>query len=109
MAIKITAKRPGFRRAGLAHYGTVVYPDDYFTLEQLAALKAENNLVVEEVSQEQAERDISNPPASAAPDTSTPADDPGADGPPASAGDAGQAKGNATPGPGATPLAKGKK
>jgi len=48
MGIKITAKKDGFRRAGMAHTGAKVYPDDKFTKEQLAALKAEKNLVVEE-------------------------------------------------------------
>ena len=41
MPIKIIAKKDGFRRAGLAHVGTVIYPDDHFTKEQLKALKAE--------------------------------------------------------------------
>lgn len=46
--IRITAKRDGFRRAGLAH---PTYPTEHnahdFTAEQLAALKAEPMLVVE--------------------------------------------------------------
>jgi len=46
MPIKIIAKKDGFRRAGLAHVGTVIYPDDYFTAKQLEALKAEKSLDV---------------------------------------------------------------
>ena len=49
MGIKITSKVPGFRRAGLAHEGTVVYPRSRFTAAQVAALRAEKNLVVEDV------------------------------------------------------------
>jgi len=48
MGIKITAKKQGFRRAGMAHYDTQVYPDGQFTPEQIKALKAEKNLAVEE-------------------------------------------------------------
>lgn len=47
MKITITAKVPGFRRAGLAHPAEpVTYPADRFTADQLAALRAEPNLVV---------------------------------------------------------------
>lgn len=46
--IRITAKQPNFRRAGIAHSVTPTeYPDNHFTAEQLAALKAEPMLVVE--------------------------------------------------------------
>ena len=31
MAIEITTKRDGFRRGGLAHHGTRVYPDTFFS------------------------------------------------------------------------------
>ena len=48
MGIKITSKVPGFRRAGVAHEGTQVYPSGRFTAAQVAALKAEKNLVVED-------------------------------------------------------------
>lgn len=47
--IRITAKREGFRRAGVAHCGTRDWPDGTFAPEQLAALKAEPMLVVEEI------------------------------------------------------------
>jgi len=45
--IIITSKREGFRRAGIAHAATPTeYPDDAFTVEQLAALQAEPMLSV---------------------------------------------------------------
>ena len=44
MPVKIIAKKDGFRRAGLAHFGTQVYPDDHFTEAQLEALGNEPNL-----------------------------------------------------------------
>jgi hypothetical protein len=48
--IRIRSKHAGFRRAGVAHpAGPVDHPDDAFTSEQLAALKAEAMLVVEEI------------------------------------------------------------
>ena len=46
--IRITAKHDGFRRAGMAHYGTKAYPEGFFDAGALAALKAEPMLVVEE-------------------------------------------------------------
>ncbi len=50
MAIEITAKRAGFRRAGVAHADTpTVYAKDHFSDEQLEQLKAELMLVVNEV------------------------------------------------------------
>lgn len=48
--IRITAKKDGFRRAGISHAGTRDYPDGRFTPEELAALKAEPMLVVEEIT-----------------------------------------------------------
>lgn len=47
--IQIVCKRPGFRRAGIAHPASAVYPTDKFTAEQLKALKAEPMLIVTEV------------------------------------------------------------
>lgn len=52
MAIQILCKKPGFRRAGMAHPAKAVYPDGYFTAAQLAALKAEPMLIVSEVPEE---------------------------------------------------------
>lgn len=49
--IRIRSKQDGFRRAGTAHPAeTTEYPDDHFTAHQLAELKAEPMLVVEEVA-----------------------------------------------------------
>lgn len=46
--IRITAKRPGFRRCGVAHPAAPTdYPDDHFSAEQLAMLRAEPMLTVE--------------------------------------------------------------
>lgn len=46
--IRITAKQDGFRRSGMAHSKEPKeYPDDKFSKEQLAALKAEPMLIVE--------------------------------------------------------------
>lgn len=49
-AIRITAKKPGFRRAGLSHPDTAVdHPIDRFDKDQLKALQNEPMLVVQEV------------------------------------------------------------
>ncbi|WP_319543161.1 HI1506-related protein [uncultured Pseudodesulfovibrio sp.] len=48
--IRIRSHEDGFRRAGMAHPATwKEYPDDTFTEKQLATLKAEPMLQVEEV------------------------------------------------------------
>jgi hypothetical protein len=48
--IKITAKQDGFRRAGMAHTKEPkVYSDDKFGAAQIAALKNEPMLIVEEI------------------------------------------------------------
>ena len=47
--IRITAKLDGFRRASIPHFGVREYPDGTFTAEDLAALKAEPMLVIEEI------------------------------------------------------------
>lgn len=47
--IRITAKLDGFRRASVPHFGVREYPDGTFTPDDLAALKAEPMLVVEEL------------------------------------------------------------
>ncbi len=45
--IRITAKRDGFRRCGVAHPARPTdHPDDRFTEEQLAVMQAEPGLVV---------------------------------------------------------------
>jgi hypothetical protein len=46
--IRIKSKQAGFRRCGMPHPDTAVeYPDNKFTPEQLAILKAEPMLIVE--------------------------------------------------------------
>jgi hypothetical protein len=47
MPIKITTKKIGFRRCGVAFTGTAEYPDGKFTKDQIAVLQKEPNLVVE--------------------------------------------------------------
>jgi hypothetical protein len=48
--IRITSKREGFRRAGIAHSTKPTdHPAKNFTKEQIAALKAESMLAVEEL------------------------------------------------------------
>lgn len=55
MGIKIISKRAGFRRCGIEHPDKpVIYPNNRFTKEQLAQLKAEPMLIVEEVPDEPA-------------------------------------------------------
>jgi hypothetical protein len=52
MTIRITAKRDGFRRCGVAHSETpTTYPADYFNKEQLATLKADPYLIVEDLTE----------------------------------------------------------
>ncbi|MBE2888951.1 HI1506-related protein [Geobacter anodireducens] len=51
--IRITSKQAGFRRCGVAHPAEPTdYPDDRFTAKDLAVLKAEPMLVVEEIAEE---------------------------------------------------------
>lgn len=51
MPIQITARRDGFRRAGISHgESSTEYPDDYFTAKQLAELRAEPMLIVVSVT-----------------------------------------------------------
>lgn len=51
--IRIRSKRDGFRRCGIAHPSmTVEYPDGRFSREELAVLKAEPMLLVEEIEEE---------------------------------------------------------
>ena len=49
--VRITSKIAGFRRCGIAHPAQPVdYPDDRFSTAQLAILKAEPKLVVQELA-----------------------------------------------------------
>lgn len=46
--IRITSKKDGFRRGGVAHPVTPTeYPDDFFTKKQLQQIKEESMLVVQ--------------------------------------------------------------
>lgn len=48
--LRIIAKKPGFRRAGLAHPDHAVdHPVDAFTPEEVEAMKSEPMLVVQEL------------------------------------------------------------
>lgn len=48
MTIRITSKRAGFRRSGIAHPAVATdYPDERFSAEELERLQAEPMLVVE--------------------------------------------------------------
>ncbi|MCK5295968.1 MAG: hypothetical protein KAJ75_03675 [Alphaproteobacteria bacterium] len=50
MKIRITSKRDGFRRGGISHSAEPTdYPFDKFNKKQLADLKAETMLIVEEI------------------------------------------------------------
>ncbi|WP_374467436.1 HI1506-related protein, partial [Ferrovibrio sp.] len=48
---QVTAKRDGFRRAGLTHTGTTFHPANTLTKQQIDALKNESMLVVVETEQ----------------------------------------------------------
>jgi hypothetical protein len=50
-ALRITARKDGWRRAGMAHSGSVVHPAGTFDADQVAALKADPNLIVEETAE----------------------------------------------------------
>lgn len=51
MPVRITSKRDGFRRGGIAHSGEpTTYADDRFSAKQLARLKAEPMLIVEVIT-----------------------------------------------------------
>lgn len=55
MPVIITAKKDGFRRCGMAHPANAVeHADGTFTEEQLAILKAEPMLVVQELADDSA-------------------------------------------------------
>ncbi|MFJ5428573.1 HI1506-related protein [Pectobacterium actinidiae] len=51
MPVQITARVDGFRRCGMAHSAkTQTYPDDHFSVAQLAVLENEPQLIVVRVS-----------------------------------------------------------
>lgn len=47
--IRITCRQPGFRRAGLAHPARAEYPAETFSAAQIALLRAEPLLDVQEI------------------------------------------------------------
>lgn len=53
MAIRIRCDRPGFRRAGIAHAASAVYPAGTFSEEQLRILRAEPLLTVDDVGSDE--------------------------------------------------------
>lgn len=58
--IRITSKRESFRRAGIAHPVTPTdHANDAFTEQQLAQLKTEPMLVVEEIDDKPADKPAS--------------------------------------------------
>lgn len=62
--LRITAKRDGFRRAGIAHPGTPVdHLASKFTEAQIKALKNEPMLVVEEIQVKEEKAKEPDPPA----------------------------------------------
>ena len=67
-ALRVASRRPGFRRAGLTHPAqAVLHPLESLTEEQIAQLKAEPLLVVEEVEIEESEKGGAKPEASGKP------------------------------------------
>lgn len=51
--LKIKSKKAGFRRCGMAHSAEFVeYPDGRFSKAEIAALKADPMLIVEEIAGE---------------------------------------------------------
>ncbi|GGG30966.1 hypothetical protein GCM10010964_18640 [Caldovatus sediminis] len=65
--IVIRCRRPGFRRAGLAHPERAEYPAGFFTAAQLAQLRAEPMLEVRELAAGEAAAEAPARPARAAP------------------------------------------
>jgi len=67
MPIRITSKKEGFRRCGIAHSEKpVIYADGQFSKKELAALEAEPMLIVEKISVQEAQKSGWKPPASEA-------------------------------------------
>ncbi len=56
--IRITSKKEGFRRCGIAHCEKPIdYPNDRFSAKQLKALKDEPMLVVQELPDPEPEKE----------------------------------------------------
>ena len=63
MLIRITSKKEGFRRCGIAHSEKpTIYPDDRFSAEELKILEAEPMLIVERIPEEAKESDPEEAP-----------------------------------------------
>jgi hypothetical protein len=54
--LTIVSRKPGFRRAGIAHPARADYPAERFTADELAALKAEPMLEVIETGEDDAKK-----------------------------------------------------
>jgi outer membrane biosynthesis protein TonB len=68
LSIRIICRRPGFRRAGVAHAADQTWPDGFFTDGQIRLLKAERLLTVIELADEAkgiAETDLPSEPGKA--------------------------------------------
>lgn len=62
MIIRITARRAGFRRCGIAHPAEPTdYPFDRFSESELKKLQAENMLIVEVLDDEASESAVADP------------------------------------------------
>jgi len=62
MPIRITSKKEGFRRCGIAHsQKPTIYPDGRFSEKELGILEAEPMLIVERISGEPMEPDADEP------------------------------------------------
>ncbi|WP_043743976.1 HI1506-related protein [Paramagnetospirillum magneticum] len=61
--IRVLSKVDGFRRGGRAWTGSTTVPASEFTKDQIAALKAEDNLVVDEFDAPDPEANSGKPPA----------------------------------------------
>ena len=62
MPIRITSKKEGFRRCGVAHSQKPrTYPDDRFSKEELGRLEAEPMLIVERIPEEPEDGDAGEP------------------------------------------------
>ena len=54
MSIRITSKKDGFRRCGIAHPSKPKeYPNDKFSKKQLAELRADPMLIVDEIEEKE--------------------------------------------------------
>ncbi|MFH2011684.1 MAG: HI1506-related protein [Pseudomonadota bacterium] len=60
--IRIVSKKEGFRRCGIAHRAKPTeYPNDRFSKKELAKLKADPMLIVDEIPDKENPREEKNP------------------------------------------------